>query len=119
MKTDSQTLEQRISALNWKISGYVDAGGGIIELEKWVEALTKDSAKGHSDQRLDRRSTVINADTAGGVLDNLEQLPTSERARALMTMLRNIVCQADNDGPLTPDEIYSHIQTVGRDHNCP
>lgn len=65
-----------------------------------------------------RRSTFINADTAGGILDNMEQLPTGERARALMTLLRNIVWQADNDGTLTPDEIYSHIQTVGRDHHC-
>lgn len=69
-------------------------------------------------QGMVRRSTFINADTAGGILDNMEQLPTGERARALMTLLRNIVWQADNDGTLTPDEIYSHIQTVGRDHHC-
>lgn len=37
-------LEQRITELNWKLSMHVDAGGGIMALEKWVDCILKDSS---------------------------------------------------------------------------
>lgn len=51
-------------------------------------------------------------------LDNMEQLSDANRARALMTLTRNILWQVQNDGNLFADEIESHIIAVAKDHKC-
>lgn len=40
--SDLANLQKRIGALNWKISGHVDAGGGIDALEKWIDVTMSD-----------------------------------------------------------------------------
>jgi hypothetical protein len=38
-----QELQARIGALNWKLSSHIDAGGGIVALERQVDALMQDN----------------------------------------------------------------------------
>jgi hypothetical protein len=51
-------------------------------------------------------------------IDNLEQLPATERAKVLMTIIRNIVSQADSEMIISLDEIESTIETACRDVGC-
>jgi len=51
-------------------------------------------------------------------LDNLEQLPATERAKTLMTIVRNLVTQADENFIVTWEELESTIESACRDVKC-
>lgn len=40
-----EALHIAISELNWRLSGRVDAGGGIKALTRWIELLERDSKR--------------------------------------------------------------------------
>ena len=63
-------------------------------------------------------SELVRHDDIQLAIDNLLQLSTVARANAAMTMVRNILWQANNDGVLYPDEVEAHIRSVAKDYGC-